>query len=400
MGSVMKILSPERVVMAALIGAIVAWTTLAVGTALPTRYDPPRWAQKEAEHPVAEGSTVRETHWEMSRLGRPERIGLHRYRAEGTPVATLLYLPGTNMNGVSALTDEAHNLWIYLAARGIEVYAMDYRTHTVPSDADPASLTAMRYWSLATFIDDVALAAAKVRHQSGQDRLFVAGFSRGAMLAYAYAGREPDKLAGLIILDGSFKSASPEPFDLQQAMAAFEAAGKWANDIGGSRGYPARQALMDAVIANPDGPALDPKFKTMAEQLNYVLSRSWGPGGLANLSDGISKPEIVARLLRSYDRYYPAVQDIEGKQLAAEADVPRMPSDDAWGEMNVPILAFSSTNMGETWIANVEHSAKASGSSDVTVSRLERYGHLDVLIGEDAATRVFEPVLAWIKARN
>lgn len=358
------------------------------------------WEAVGDEHPVAEGSPVLETQWTSRRGEGPyDQIGLHRYRSPGDPVATLLYLPGTNMNGVAALSEEKYNLWLYLAARGIEVYSLDYRTHAVPADATPEQLAALKPWTSALFAGDIAAAAAFVRQTSGRDQLFLAGFSRGAFLAYAYANIEPGHVAGLIILDGPFKSLTARAFDRTAALAAFEASGKWASDVGGSKGWAARQALMEAVIANPDGPATDPKFRTIGEQLAHVLQTAWLPGGLANPEGGISRPAVLARLLQGYDRWYPAIQDIDGKTIASAEDAPDSDLDDLWGEMKIPILLFVSTGMGGDWVINAVHSAVHGGAPDVTLNVLERYGHLDILVGEEAAAEVFEPTSAWIRAR-
>lgn len=101
------------------------------------------WRVDTPERPFTAGSVVRETVWTAIRLpgGRFDRIGVHRYRTSGPSVATLLHLPGTNMNGVAAVKDEAHNLWLFLAARGIEVFTLDYRTHAIPNDTPAAELT-------------------------------------------------------------------------------------------------------------------------------------------------------------------------------------------------------------------------------------------------------------------
>ena len=273
---------------------------------------------------------------------------------------------------------------------------MDYRTHAIPPETESSALGVLKDWTTEAFLTDVR--DAVLMSSKADEKIFLAGFSRGAFLAYAYAGAHPDKIAGLIILDGSFKSAAPKPFDVDAALAELEANGKWASDVGGKRGWTARQALMVAAADNPDGPATDPKYKTIGEQFAYVVQNAWGPGGLANPDGGISKPQVLATLMRDYDRYYPAIQDIEGKRMAALPDDPATALDDGWGEMKVPILAFTSTGMGADWQANVRYSAEASGSRDVTVHVLQDYGHLDVLVGEEAVRTVYEPVLAWIKA--
>ncbi len=358
------------------------------------------WTTATEERPVEAGSAVTETIWTSTRGSGPyDQIGLHRYRAAGESVAAVLYLPGTNMNGAAALTEEKYNLWLYLAARGIEVYALDYRTHAVPAAATAENLAQLKDWTSAAFIDDIAAASSFARETSGRDKLFVAGFSRGAFLAYAFANVDPQHIAGLVILDGPFKALSPGVFDRAPTLAELEASGRWASDVGGSKGWDVRQQLMEAVIANPDGPAADPQFETIGDQLAHVLQTAWLPGGLANPEGGVSKPVVLAKLLKDYDRWYPSVQDVDGKAIAASADAPDTNLDDLWGKFETPILLFASTGMGGDWVINAIHSAVHSGSKDVTLNVLERYGHLDVLVGENAAAEVFEPTAAWIRAR-
>jgi pimeloyl-ACP methyl ester carboxylesterase len=353
--------------------------------------------------PLAWGADgdVSETRFSLSRPpgGRYDTVGLHRYRGKEAPKAALLYLPGTNMNGVSALPDEDHNLWIFLARRGVEVFTLDYRTHALPADGT-LDAGALRGWDMDTFVGDVRAAAAKARAESGRQRLFVAGFSRGVSLAYGYAASEPDAVAGLLLLDGSFKSHAPkDAYDHAAELKKLEASGAWAADVSGRMGWDARQKLMQSVAADPAGKAADPKFASIGEQLAEILFSAWRPGGLANAKGGLSKPQVLARLLAGYDRYYPAVQTLDGQSLADRADDPRTKADDLWGEMKTPILNFTCTGMGGDWILNSVYSADKSGSLDVTLHVLERYGHLDVIVGERARAEVFEPALAWILSR-
>jgi pimeloyl-ACP methyl ester carboxylesterase len=365
------------------------------------------WKIDRAERPLAAGSNVQETVWTTGRPpGGPfDKIGVHRYRAKAgaaaaAPVATLLYLPGTNMNGIAALTDESHNLWVYLANRGVEVFAIDYRTRFIPPDTPPTGLASLRAWGVDAFTADIAAAAALARKESGREKLFVAGFSRGVFLAYAYAGTELDKVAGLIVLDGPFKNHAPKgQFDAAAGLAKLESGGTWGTDVSGSLGWANRQKLMDAVAANPDAAATDAKFKTIGDQLANVLQFAWRPGGLANPQGGMSRPRELATLLGGYDRYYPAVQDVDGRSIADYDDDPKTPVDDKWGELKLPILLFASTGMGGDFLLNAIYSADKSGSTDVTLNVLERYGHLDVLVGEHAHKDVFEPTIAWLKAR-
>ena len=362
--------------------------------------DEPQWAVVQAERPLIDGATVNETIYAAPRLpgGQFDRIRVHRYRAAGKPIASLLFLPGTNMNGASALTDERHNLWLWLAARGIDVFALDYRTNAVPPATAIGTLGEMKGWSSELFMGDVRAARDLMLRESRAAPVFVAGFSRGGVFAYALAA-EDKRLAGLIVLDASFKAAAGEAYDAAAAVAALEAKGIWASDVGGRRGWDARQALMDAAAENPDSPALEPGFANVGAQLAHVLQSAWGPGALANPEGGISQPQVLARLMRAYDRYYPAIQDVEMKAASQTADDPGSALDDGWGEMTMPVLVFASSGMGAEWERNVRHSAEKSGSPDVTMMVLDGYGHLDVLVAETAPELVFQPLRDWIAAR-
>jgi len=351
---------------------------------------------------IAGASDIEHSTWSTDRppVGPFDRIEVHRYRTKAAPVATLLYLPGTNMNGEAATTDEDHNLWIFLARRGVEVFALDYRTRFSSGSTDPAALASMKTWTTEAFVDDIKTAAALARRESGRSQLYVAGFSRGVFLAYAYACSEPAAVAGLVALDGQFKSHAPKnQYEPDADLKKLEESGGWATDVAGRLGWEGRQKLMLATAENPMAPATDPKFKTLGEQLSNLLQFAWGPGALANPLGGQSRPEVLGRLLAGYDRYYPAIQDPEAKRMGDRDDDPKTPLDDLWGEMKMPILYFGNARMPGDWLLNGIYSAQKSGSPDVTINVLEGYGHLDVLISDHARREVFEPTLAWIRSR-
>lgn len=352
--------------------------------------------------PIAGATDIEHSTWTTGRPpgGAFDRIEVHRYRTKGPATAAMLYLPGTNMNGEVAVSDEDHNLWIFLARRGVEVFALDYRTRFSSSSSDPVALRSMKTWTTEAFVDDIKAASALARAESGLPQLYVAGFSRGVFLAYAYACSEPDAVAGLVALDGQFKSHAPKnQYDPSTDLKKLEDGQAWATDVSGRLGWEGRQSLMRAVAENPAGPATDPKFKTIGEQLATLLQFAWGPGALANPLGGQSRPEVLGALMAGYDRYYPAVQDPDSKRMGDRDDDPNSTLDDTWGEMKTPILYFGNALMSGDWLLNGIYSAQKSGSPDVTINVLEGYGHLDVVVGDHARRDIFEPTLAWIRSR-
>jgi dienelactone hydrolase len=344
----------------------------------------------------AEAPGVREWTYTMARgtlqSSRPsspfDRIGFHRVtrgqRQPAHPRLVVLYLPGTNMNGEVAVSDPRYSLPLYLAAHGVDFWALDYRTHFIPPATPAADLAELKGWTNELFESDIEAAASHVMRTTGRRKIFVAGFSRGVSFAYLFAARHPQAVAGLAIFDGWIPAERP---------AAKPPPNRYADDVGGAHlTYDKRQALMEAVIANPDGPAPLPKYKSARANLEAVVYGAGGAfgghGGLANPGGGFSDAVVLARMLASYDRYWPTVQDYENS--FTPADRARLAAS------RIPVLAFSSTNIGARWPQQVAQSASATGSTDVTVKTLAGWGHLDVLCGTHAQAEVFMPTLQFV----
>jgi pimeloyl-ACP methyl ester carboxylesterase len=317
-----------------------------------------------------------------------DRIALHRVinSKPGRHPFVMLYLPGTNMNGEIADGEQRYSMPLYLAANGVDFWALDYRTHFVPPDTPMAGLSEMQTWTNEMFEADIAAAARFVMATIGQHKVFVAGFSRGAFFACLYAAAYPDNVQGLILYDGIIghgRSGSPPP-------------GIYADDVSGRHlTWSKREALMRLVIENPQAPAPIPQFKTAAENLDHVVYDSagfGGKGGLANPFGGFDNPVVLARVLVRYDRYWPNVQDFEDSFTPALAESLR--------HSKIPVLAFSSSNMAPNWPQTVAKTAAATGSYDVTVKNLPGWGHLDVICGNQAESEVFAPTLQWLKQRQ
>ncbi len=340
-----------------------------------------------APHAVPTNPPVSETSFVSIAGPSPfDRIGLHRLAGANRAGPPVLYLPGTNMNGELPLDDPRHWLPLYLAVNGCDVWSIDYRTHFIAPRTPQAALAQLRGWTAAMFVSDIDTAANFILRTTRQPQLFVMGFSRGAAFAYLYAASHPQKVRGLIILDG---------FVLQHAaMAGLTERNSetYATDIGGrSLTYDKRKALLEAVIRDPDGPAPIPEYRTARENLDHVVyeSRAFGGrGGLADPLGGYSDAVTLARVLITYDRFWPTVQDREDPMTAAMRQ--------RLARSKIPVLAFASTNIGPGWSANVQRAASATGSNpDVIV--LSGWGHLDLLCGTHAESRIYVPALAWLR---
>jgi pimeloyl-ACP methyl ester carboxylesterase len=316
-----------------------------------------------------------------------DKVALHRVAKGPTPPAhpdaVVLYLPGTNMNGEVALDDPRYSIQIYLAEQGVDVWSLDYRTHFIPPETPQSDLAELAGWTNDLFESDVDAAAKFVSDKTGRDKLFVAGFSRGVEFAYLYAAMHPERVAGIIAIDGfipshPMRAGPPEP-------------GQYADDVGGKHlTYDKRHTLMQMVIDNPDQPAPIPKYKTARENLEHVMyDAAPGNGAFANMQGGFSDPVVLARLLIAFDRYWPAVQDAENPFTPALLA--------SLGASKIPVIAFASTNFGADWPGQVEAASKSTGAPDPSFTKFDGWGHLDVLAGTKSETDVFAPTAVWIK---
>lgn len=315
-----------------------------------------------------------------------DRIGLHRTtrgpRPSAHPQIVMLYLPGMNMNGEIAVDDSRYSLRLYLAQHGVDVWSFDYRTHFVPPSAQQSDLIELKDWTKELFESDIAEAVRFIRASTGRRKIFVVGFSRGVEFASLYAAMHPKDVQALVLIDGVINYGRP----------GAPARGVYADDLASSSmKWEERDALLKTVINDPDGPAPDTQYPSAADDLKHVVydpSLMSRPGALSNPFGGFADPEVLAKVLIRFDRYWPAIQDYEISFT--------QPMVEALWNSRIPVLAFCSTNVAHSWPSRVTVSAQSTGSEDVTVKHLDHWGHLDVMHGTHAREAVFAPTLEWL----
>ncbi len=304
--------------------------------------------------------------------GRFNRIGLRRLAfCEGATGPVVLYLPGMHQNAELPQTDARYDIRMHLALAGVRAWGLDYRTHAVPADVKPEELSELAGWTADVFASDAEWAVGFVR-TADPGPLYVAGFSYGAGVAYRLASRRVP-MQGLVILDGTPPAGGYAPEGSGAAL-----------DVGSSRlPWPERERLLSAVLKNPRSASPVPGFASAGatlEDIVYTSSSFGGNGGLSAARDGVTDVVPLARLLASYDRWWPRAA-LGGGTVSPRA---------------IPVIAFASQNMGPEWAQQVRAGAKAFGGEKAVVRLLPRFGHLDVLVGNNAARMVFEPALDFV----
>ncbi len=123
--------------------------------------------------------------------------------ARNQPLVIFLHGYGSNEQDLFGLRDRLPSTWTYLSARApLPVEPHGYRWFTkTPGDGDYDGETADLQSSAKLIGDFVAQATRKYHTES--DRVFLVGFSQGAIMSYEVGLRHPETLRGIAALSGS-----------------------------------------------------------------------------------------------------------------------------------------------------------------------------------------------------
>ena len=123
--------------------------------------------------------------------------------ARNAPLVIFLHGFGSNEEDLFGLKDALPSTWTYLSARApMPVDARGYRWFAKkPGDGDYDGETADLQRSARLIEDFVTQATAKYHTRS--DRVFLVGFSQGAIMSYEVGLRKPALLRGIAALSGS-----------------------------------------------------------------------------------------------------------------------------------------------------------------------------------------------------
>jgi phospholipase/carboxylesterase len=123
--------------------------------------------------------------------------------ARNQPLVIFLHGFGSNEEDLFGIKDALPSTWTYLSARApMPVDPQGYRWFTkTPGDGDYNGETADLQRSAALIEDFVGKATAKYHTHS--DRVFLVGFSQGAIMSYEVGLRKPALVRGIAALSGS-----------------------------------------------------------------------------------------------------------------------------------------------------------------------------------------------------
>jgi hypothetical protein len=337
------------------------------------------------------------------------------------------FLPSVDSGAVAP----GQSIAIYLAQQGVDVWGMDLRWANVP--AGTADFAFMKDWNLGTHVQDVGVGVAVARVAraltgSGAGPMNLMGWSRGALVAYAYANAETRlpasmrQVSGLIPVDMLLKFA-PEDDALRQeacGRAAYLKQEFLAKNVfeGGSLG-PASGMLVQwigsAAVQAPDAASSVPgltnkQFALTMGAATFALAPPAVPfyhfqgGQFGPASDvtglAFANEQHFFNFLLKATPYQSVTEIFETESLLCDE---ASPYDDHLQDIQVPVLYVGAAG---GFGRNALHGLKRLGSKDVTVHMVQRYpdayraadyGHADLFLADDAPTAVWAPMLQWIQ---
>jgi pimeloyl-ACP methyl ester carboxylesterase len=297
----------------------------------------------------------------------------------------------------------------------------------------------MRDWSLGSHAEDVGKAMAVARRVrtltgSGNGKMNLLGWSRGAQVAYAYMNAETRASAserhvrGFIPVDMVFKFGPEAEAERQaacvraQAGEAILAQGRYEGNLGGPGAGLAILAVGQGALNSPDAPAQPPLPPLPYAQLGVALGAATY-SFIADPANGIEAPVpfyhftagkfangslvglhyVLAPqffdFLAAANPYQSLREQVEGDAL--QCGTTRLPYDDHLKDVKVPVLYVGAAGGFGTY---GEYSTSLLGSKDVTFLRAQRdldraaeYGHADLWLASDAESKVWKPIYEWMK---
>jgi acetyl esterase/lipase len=323
-------------------------------------------------------------------------------------------------------TPKPHDLAVYLAQRGIDVWGVDRRWTTAPAEGtDFSDFAGM---GVAQAISDTGLAlsfarASRVLSGGSQDRMFLGGFSSGAQLTYLYAAEESQKpfsqrqVKGIVPIDIYAKlSPADESLRLYACANAADEYDSVAQGYVDSDNSKFAQPLGALAASDPGGDSLIfPGYTNREAMLGFVSATFllYEPKPQYHLVAGMYKNGFPTQLRYAsealIDDWLAHAPPHESLVETADRDAMwcgtgTLPLADHLADINVPLFYLGAAGgFGDHGI----YTTTLVASTDVTthvVRRLpasrevEDYGHADLLYADDAPALAWAPLAQWLLA--
>ncbi|HYO63440.1 MAG TPA: hypothetical protein VER08_07265 [Pyrinomonadaceae bacterium] len=378
--------------------------------------------------------------------GEHDRIKLHRVvreRAAGVPAhapQAVVMVHGDLWgfdaaflgSTLSGSVPREQSIGVYLAARGLDVWGVDLRWTQVPATTSDFSF--MKDWNISTHVSDISTAVRVARGVRKFDGLgggpvTLLGWSRGGVLAYAYANEEarmPEsrrQVKALIPVDIAYRFNDEHAAQRDAACQRYAAnkqlldSGRYFSDQGtGVRAF----GLLAA--SAPDAGSPIPGFGGLTNRQAALLVGSAthilfaglppvpayhftaGNFDASNLPVGLqfTREPYFYDFMQAAAPFQSFAEQVESEAIfCGGADVTY---DDHLAEITVPVLYVGAGGgFGRYGADTLAHLGSADKSAHVVElypaeARPVEFGHADLFLADNARDLVWAPIYDWIAA--
>ena len=363
--------------------------------------------------------------------GEYDVIGLHRVVREsrpGRPITTHAnlflqhgdyksfegcYLPGL----VSPRLPDDNGFAVYLAQNDIDVWGIDQAWCLVP--AEETDLSFMADWDMQRQVDDLlnAMTMARTARRlagSGNQPMLLSGYSTGGPIGFAALNHETQlppgrrQIGGFIPVDQGLKTDVAAWAEVCRGVCANYQALFDAGQYQDNNPLPLVGGL---ALEDPDGDSpLVPGVTNLQAALiigtmpffagvnSHFCAGIFDENGLPTGMKFVDTDVLIDFLV--YAPPYEPVAYLRDEYLPSYTD--ESPYDDHLGEVTAPILyVMARGGFGYTGTYTLD----LLGSTDVTIQehwwgvedQLLEYGHVDLYLDRDAASRVWQPIVGWVR---
>lgn len=354
--------------------------------------------------------------------GPNAQLAIHRVvreRSPNSPIKTNDAI--TLMHGdFASFTTNFRPMATWLAQRDIDVWGIDRRW--VQATRFNPDLTGFEDMGLDQELEDIEAALAFVRDtRHGDERVTLAGFSRGGQLAYYYASREATRrpnhrhVKGLVSLDVYASLAETETdlraFYCQSAADEYQALADGFTNI-----YNVFQLTVGLhYLQDPTAPSPWDDVRNRREVMLWLTGQTYAffpASPVYHLNgpvlDAAGTPTGL-RFSSELDVANWLAASAPHQSMRESADTDAVLCGDTsfdvpLSRIRVPLLSIAAAGgYGE----RANHSAAQVSSSDVQTivirqlpaeREAEDYGHTDLLFASDAPARAWQPLLSWLRA--
>ncbi len=316
------------------------------------------------------------------------KVTLTRYEGEKRP--SLMLVHGMCCNHLFLDWDQNHSLARYLAAQGWDVWMLDLRTHDGDGDFRFGNLRGLhsspeyinRFWDLdRTYLKkDVVAAIQFIQNKADSQKIVFMGHSMGGYLAYMYAEiMDQDDLAGIVALSSSAKANGFVDKWMQDFKFGFRVGKRaFVHPFFFKSSAHISKYYIDSTL-DVDHPGYyfgNTTSKAVRDAISYY--RDDEPAG------------VWVDMMQGRDPRYYGGDWVDAQTLFDYTA--------HLGDIKVPFLAIAGDKDTSDPMVDVYDCYQRVGSMMKTFVNISDYGHMDIILGDDANVRVFPHIITWLEA--